>query len=53
MAAKLKDLLKCKNKVDIERFAQKNNLEVKKVGSNLQIGEWSCIMNGDKFLYVR
>lgn len=51
--AKMKDLLKCKNRSQVLAFAKKNGLSVSNEGNNIQVGNWSCIMNGDKFLYVR
>lgn len=54
MAAKQKDLLKCKTRKDLFAFAEKNNLTISVQGPNiLVIGGWTCIMNGNTFLYVK
>lgn len=51
--AKQRDLLKCKTKADVMAFAAKHRLPTKKTGNEIQVGGWICIMEGDKFLYIK
>lgn len=52
MTAKKNDLLKCKTRADLKGFARKNNLPMTKRGNKLFIGPFTCVMQGDKFMYV-
>lgn len=53
MAAKQRDLLKCKTKADVREFAKKHNLPTKSAGSQIQVGGWTCVFVGDKFSYIK
>lgn len=54
MTAKQKDLLKCKTRKELYAFAEKHKLTISVPATNhLVIGGWTCIMDGNKFLYVK
>jgi hypothetical protein len=51
--AKQKDLLKCKTKAQVRAFAAKHGLPVRERGSEIVVGGWTCVFNGDKFSYIK
>jgi hypothetical protein len=51
--AKQKDLLKCKTDADLRNFGRKHGLHVNRTGNELTVGRWTCVMNGDKFNYIK
>lgn len=53
MAAKQKDLLKCRTKNEVYVFAAKHGITVSGSGDNIMVGGWNCVFKGDKFLYVK
>lgn len=53
MAAKQRDLLKCRTKEEVREFAKKNKLPTKSAGSEIQVGGWTCVFVGEKFSYIK
>lgn len=53
MAAKLKDLLKCKTRAEVYAYAAKHGLTVSGSGDNVMVGGWNCIFSGNRFQYVK
>lgn len=51
--AKQKDLLKCKTEADIRTFGRKYDLNVSRRGNEITVGRWICVLEGDKFKYIK
>jgi hypothetical protein len=53
MTAKYGDLLRCKNKGEVKRFAKKHALATKENGNEITVGGWTCVFEGERFLYIK
>ncbi|QOI67410.1 hypothetical protein SEA_BEUFFERT_5 [Streptomyces phage Beuffert] len=53
MAAKQKDLQKCKTKAAVKAFAAKHNLAIRESGNEIQVAGWTCVFTGDRFDYIK